>query len=70
MEYTSKTDRVCNCRTKSNSPFKGECILKGIYKATIKNKELLDQTEFYLNIEDNYIKFYKTKRQVLYKTNS
>ena len=29
--------KTCNCRNKASCPFNGECLYKGVYKATILN---------------------------------
>ena len=39
LEAENKTERTCNCRNKTNCPFKNECLLKGVYKAEVIDKE-------------------------------
>ena len=44
LDDSNKKDKTCNCRDETNCPFKGECLLKGIYKASIRNKEYIGST--------------------------
>ena len=44
LDGTNKPDKTCNCRDKLSCPFNGECLLKGIYKATVMNKEYIGST--------------------------
>ena len=34
---SNDTNKSCNCRDKISCPFNGECLYKGVYKATILN---------------------------------
>ena len=44
LEAENKKNRNCNCRSMTNCPYKGECLLKGIYKAKIRDKEYIGST--------------------------
>ena len=39
LEAENKTKRTCNFRNKTNCPFNGECLLKGVHKAKVREKE-------------------------------
>ena len=42
---SNNTNKTCNCRDKISYPFNGECLYKGVYKATI----VCNHTEMKLN---------------------
>ena len=44
LEAENKTKRTCNCRNKTNCPFNGECLLKGVYIAKVREKEYIGST--------------------------
>ena len=37
LEAENKTKLTCNCRNKTNYPFNGESLLKGVYMAKVRN---------------------------------
>ena len=44
LETENKAKRTCNCRNKTNFLFNGECLLKGVYIAKVREKEYIGST--------------------------
>ena len=53
LEAENKTNITCNCRNKMNCPINGECLLKGVYKAKVRDKEHISSTGVFLKQGDN-----------------
>ena len=44
LEAENKTKITCNCRNKTNCPFNGECLLKSVYIAKVREREYIGST--------------------------